>query len=116
MTITKLSPYSEISYIDTAPQKRFYFLVKNYEPGNEHQLEEIKEFARKNVEPDFERYAVYAMDFYKESNKTNTDYRQTPSDLLDWHATDLIFTLYWNYGKFAIFHIYKDGKSIKSSE
>jgi hypothetical protein len=116
MTITKLNPYFEVSNIDTAQQKYVFFLVKNYEAGNEQNFKEIKEFAERNLEQTYGHYAIYDILFYKESSKTNDDYKESPSDLLAWHGDDLIFSFTWSYGKFSYYNEYKNGKIVNPAK
>lgn len=112
MVITKLHPYSEIDSIGHEPQKYKFYLVQNFELGNKQQFEEIKKFAEENLDKDYKQYAIYDICFYKESSKTNLNYRQTPSDLILWHGDDLVFDFAWSYGKSISYNAYKDGKVI----
>ena len=112
MIITKLHPFSEIDSIGHEPQKYKFYLVQNFELGNKQQFEEIKKFAEENLDKDYNHYAIYDIGFYKESPKTNLNYRQTPSDLILWHGDDLVFDFAWSYGKFISYNAYKEGKVI----
>lgn len=66
---------------------------------------------------DFIKYGGYYIDFFKESNELNENYRQgngtdeTPSKHI---SEDLIFSYHWSNKKFTGCDFYKNGKVIKT--
>jgi len=109
MIISKLHPYSEV---DNLGQKYKYYVVQNFEFGNKQQFEELKEFAENNLDNDYNKFEGYAVGFYKESSRAPIDFKQTESDLILWHGSDLIYSFEWQNGKFLNYYEYKDGKIV----
>lgn len=108
LTITDLSPYSDS---DTAPgytAKHRYFLVKNYEYEDSSKFLVLKKYAFDHMDSDYRSFGIYVIDFFKESSTTNENYRQTHSDLIDYHSKDLIFDFYWHNGKYVTGEFYLD--------
>ncbi|HEY5408131.1 MAG TPA: hypothetical protein VIJ92_13635 [Ginsengibacter sp.] len=106
LTITNLSPYSDSAIAPGYTAKHRYFLVKNYHYKDSSQFLQLKKYAFGHMDSDYRSFGIYVIDFFKESLTTNENYRQTHSDLIDYHSKDLIFDFYWHNGKYVTGEIY----------
>lgn len=84
-------------------------MVKNYIQSDSFFISEVVIFAKKNLDIDFDRYGIYSIAFYKESNKTNEKYAENPSDIIEWHGSDLICTIEWRKGILGDIYLYQKG-------
>jgi len=86
LSIYPLHPFKETDTINNKIVKYKYFIVTNYQYGNEKQLKRIKRFVKESLDKDYREFLKYFVVIYKESNAVTRNFRQTESDLLAWHG------------------------------
>jgi hypothetical protein len=110
LIITKLNPYFDTDSAIGYTAKHRYFLVKNYDFGDSSQFMQLKNYAFEHLDSDYRNFGIYVIAFFKESVTTNEKYKQTRSDLIDYHSNDLVTDFYWHKGEYVTGKIYHEKK------
>jgi len=112
LIISELDPKVSVDKLNDKLTKDKYYLVQNFEFDNKQYLNELKAYAESHLDQDYFKYSSYSIIFYRESDKTNFNYKETPCDLILWHGNDIICTFEWRDGKYYYSFAYQDGKII----
>jgi|GEM_PF-3489951 len=115
LEIIPLSPFRKEQGSDSTIQRLKYYLVRNFDDLSPHHADSLKAFAFKNLDSGYEVCNMYSIIFYKETEVTNSKFRENESDLIEWHGDDRIFVVYWRYGKFADVLHFKNGEITNAS-
>ena len=115
--IVPLSPFSVVKEFKAIRDsnvielyKKNYFLVENFSFDNKNHEQDITNFAFYNLDTNYSQYGTYRMIFYKSSSRTNRNYVDIPSDVIEWHFDDIIFDFCWYDGKFSFVNKQRNGK------
>lgn len=116
LEIVPLSPYYKVETKHGKTIKSIYFLVKHWEDQNSRQYDTLNEFSDVYKLSDTTKCNICSIYFYKESNRTNEEYRESESDFIDWHSKDLVFSKEWQGDKVVYIQRFKNGKVIDTSD
>lgn len=114
--IVALDPYSKVEANGSKTIRSIYFLVKNWEDQNDKNYDILNKFSDEYKLSDISKCSICSIYFYKESNRTNENYIESESDLIDWHSKDLIFSKGWQGDKVVYIQRFKNGKVIDTSD
>src|SRR5687768_5710061 len=82
-----------------------YFFVENWNVKDSSKIEDLSEFARKQLEKEYAHYRQYHVSFFKRTNVLNEKYDSTSTSDIAWHAEDLCAELRSSAGQIS-FNIY----------
>src|SRR5574343_1727102 len=116
LELVPLNPYFKISTKDGKIKKNVYFLVKNWRVKNDKSYDVLNEFSDKFKRSDTSTCNLCAINFYHESNTINKDYKESESDLIEWHSKELIFSKGWQENKVIYIQRFRNGEVIDTSD
>jgi hypothetical protein len=115
----KLKSISPSDYSITDKKKSFvlnaYFVRGDYKSREELEVK-VDSFLSKEVnvyKQNLKEYGYVIIDFYKESDVLNEEYKESDSNFLDWQINDLLFSYRLNNQGVLECYYYNDGKIVK---
>lgn len=114
--IVPFNPYFKENTKEGKTTREVYFLVKNWATKNENRYDVLNEFSDGFKQSDTSKCNLCAIIFYKESDFTNETYKESESDLIEWHSKDLIFSKGWQNNKVIYVQRFRNGEVIDSGD
>ena len=114
--IIPLHPYFKYSSMLGKETKQVYFLVKNWNFSNKSNYGILNAFSEKYKLVDTSRYEFYSINFFLNSNFTNEGYKESESDLIEWHSKDLLFSKGWEKNEVRFIQRYVNGQLIDNGD
>lgn len=90
--IMPLNPFSKVSTKEGKTTRDVYFLVKNWSFNSDKNYKALNDFSDNFKRSDTALSNLCAINFFKESDLTNENFKELESDLIEWHTKDLIFS------------------------
>lgn len=103
-----LSPFEKLNSFDKVVQKYKYFLLLG-RSGEDVPVELVEKQVLSRLDSNYASYDNYIVVVYKKPRKMNEAYVENPSDIIEWHSDDILFTFSWERGKYVGAGEFKDG-------
>lgn len=114
--IFPIHPFSKTVTFDNTRQLYKYYMIEGYSRRDSIQFENVKGFIFKNLDSTYRNYDNYEVIVYRSAKDFNRNYKETSSNLIEWHGNNIVYTFGWSKGKYTGHYEYSNGKIVNKPE